>query len=85
MLRKDDPAKQLVYYQVKSLNTRVKSATLMWFRQAGIGTYTSSVVKTPILEDISKLWDEMIAYDLPDHTKGFFVVLQVLLSASHDA
>jgi len=26
----------------------------MCFRQAGIGTYTSSVVKTPVLESISK-------------------------------
>ena len=39
-------------------------------RQAGIGTYTSSVLKTPIIEGTSKLLDQMIAYNLPDHIKG---------------
>ena len=32
MLMKDDPAKQLVYYQVISLSLPVKSALLMRFR-----------------------------------------------------
>ena len=40
-------------------------------RQAGIGTYTSNVLKAPIIESMSKVLDAMIAYDLPDHVKGF--------------
>jgi len=38
--------------------------------QAGIGTYTNNVLKTPIIEAMSKKLDAMIAYDLPDHVKG---------------
>ena len=56
MLQKDDPAKQLVYYQVLLLIC-VKSAVLTEFRQAGIGTYTSDVLKTPIIERTSKFVD----------------------------
>jgi len=42
----------------------------MYFRQAGIGTYTSSVVKTPVLESISKLLDLMFASEVGNHIKG---------------
>jgi len=40
------------------------------FRQAGIGTYTSDVIKTPIVESVSKLLDEMVAWNLAEHIKG---------------
>jgi len=70
MLKKDDPSTQLVYYQVIPLGPHVNPAVLMPSRQAGIGTYTSSVLKTPIIEGTSKLLDQMIAYNLPDHIKG---------------
>ena len=69
MLQKDDPAKQLVYYQVASPYMR-KSAVLTEFRQAGIGTYTSDVLKTPIIERTSKFVDVMIAWNMPEHIKG---------------
>jgi len=59
MLKKDDPNKQLVYYQ------------------AGIGTYTSNVLQTPIVEGMSKLLDQMIAWNLPDHIKdGYLFLMQ---------
>ncbi|KAF9645435.1 hypothetical protein BDM02DRAFT_3101283 [Thelephora ganbajun] len=59
MLKKDDPTKQLVYYQ------------------AGIGTYTSNVLKTPIVENVSKLLDEMIAWNLAEHIKdGYLFLMQ---------
>ena len=69
MLKKDDPTEQLVYYQVTALTLRVKSAVLT-FGQAGIGTYTSSVLKTPIIESVTKLRDKMVARNLGDHVKG---------------
>ena len=70
MLKKNDPTKQLVYYQVTFLSQCVKSAVLTWFRQAGVGTYTSNVIKTPIIEATSKLVDAMIAWNMPEHIKG---------------
>ena len=77
MLKKDDPTKQLVYYQVISLGPtltlRVRAYVL--FRQAGIGTYTSNVLKTPIVESISKLLDEMVAWNLDEHIKGLSTLL----------
>lgn len=57
MLKKDDPTKQLVYYQ------------------AGIGTYTSDVIKTPIVQGVSKLLDEMVAWNLADHIKDGYTFL----------
>jgi hypothetical protein len=69
MLKKDDPTEQLVYYQVTTLSLHVKS-TLLTLDQAGIGTYTSSVLKTPIIESVTKLRDKMVARNLGDHVKG---------------
>ena len=69
MLMKDNPTKQLVYYQVISLSPPVQSV-LIYFRQAGIGTYTSNVSKTPAIEAMTKLWDKMLARSLSDHIKG---------------
>ena len=70
MLRKDDPKKQLVYYQVIFFSLCVKSAVLTYCRQAGIGTYTSNVIQTPIIAGMSKLVDSMIAWNMPEHIKG---------------
>ena len=70
MLRKDDPKKQLVYYQVIFFSLCVKPAVLTYCRQAGIGTYTSNVLKTQIIEATSKLVDAMIAWNMPEHIKG---------------
>jgi len=71
MLMKDDPTKQLVYYQVISLSRRVKSPVLnMCFCQAGIGTYTSNVLKTSVIEKVSNLRNKMFARDLSEHVKG---------------
>jgi hypothetical protein len=70
MLKKDDPAQQLVYYQVISL---APASNLQPHPplQAGIGTYTGSgVVGTPIIQKTSKLLDEMVAWNLPSHIKG---------------
>jgi uncharacterized protein (DUF2235 family) len=60
MLKKDDPTKQLVYYQ------------------AGIGTYTGNgVLGTPIIQATSKLLDQMIAWNLPEHIKdGYEFLMQ---------
>ena len=42
------------------------------FPQAGIGTYTgSSVIGTPIIQATSKLLDQMVAWNLPSHIKGY--------------
>jgi hypothetical protein len=70
MLKKDDPTEQLVYYQVTSVGLHVKSAVLTCFAQAGIGTYTTSVVKTPVLESVAMVRDSMFAPSLGDHVKG---------------
>ena len=41
------------------------------FLQAGIGTYTgNNVLGTPIVQATSKLLDQMIAWNLPEHIKG---------------
>jgi len=40
------------------------------FPQAGIGTYTSDVIKTPFATSVSKLLDQMVAWNLADHIKG---------------
>ena len=69
MLMKDDPTKQLVYYQVISLSSPVQSV-LIRFRQAGIGTYTNNVNKTAAIETMTKLRDKMFAHSLSDHIKG---------------
>ena len=42
----------------------------IYFRQAGIGTYTRNVVKTPVIETVVKLRDQMLARSLGDHIKG---------------
>jgi hypothetical protein len=70
MLKKDDPKEQLVYYQVTSVGLHVKSTVLTCFAQAGIGTYTTSVVKTPVLESMAMVRDKMFARSLNDHVKG---------------
>ncbi|KIM41061.1 hypothetical protein M413DRAFT_72257 [Hebeloma cylindrosporum] len=49
MLKKDDPGKQLVYYQ------------------AGIGTYTTPQIATPLASTISKNLDMAIAWNLDSH------------------
>lgn len=60
MLKKDDPTKQLVYYQ------------------AGIGTYTgNNVLGTPFVQGMSKLLDQMIAWNLPAHIQdGYQFLMQ---------
>ena len=50
------------------------------FLQAGIGTYTSDVIKTPVVESVSKLLDEMIAWNLAEHIKGHSTTLHPLPS-----
>ena len=62
-----------------SLCQHSKSDVLIWFGQAGIGTYTSSVLKTPILESISKTLDLMFASDIGNHIQGLSVSPQVPL------
>lgn len=73
MLKKDDPTKQLVYYQVISVQaSSIKSQPSYNFPQAGIGTYTGNgVLGTPIIQGTSKLLDQMVAWNLPEHIKGF--------------
>ena len=51
-------------------STRKAYHPLPGFRQAGIGTYTVSVVKTPFLEAASKCLDIMFGSSLPEHVKG---------------
>jgi len=51
-LRKDDPDKQMVYYQ------------------AGIGTYTSPALATPLAAKISKMFDEAVGWNLQAHVMG---------------
>lgn len=71
MLMKDDPEKQLVYYQVLSFRRRtIFDPHPHVLFQAGIGTYTNSVVKTPILETMAKFRDKMFARTLSEHVKG---------------
>ena len=71
MLMKDDPTKQLVYYQVISLSSPVQSV-LICFLQAGIGTYTSNVNMTGVMKAMTELRDKMFACTLSDHIKGPF-------------
>jgi uncharacterized protein (DUF2235 family) len=68
---KDDPKVQVVYYQVTFLGLHAKSVVLIWFCQSGIGTSTNNVLKTPASEAAIKLTDQMFAYSLDDHIKGF--------------
>ena len=49
---------------------RTIPSVLIGFCQAGIGTYTSNVLKTPIVESASKLLDEMVAWNMSEHIKG---------------
>lgn len=70
MLKKDNPEEQLVYYQVTFLSFHAKSVVLICFGKAGIGTYTSNVLKTPIREATTKLLDSMFANSLGDHIKS---------------
>ncbi|KAF9651414.1 hypothetical protein BDM02DRAFT_3091324 [Thelephora ganbajun] len=47
------------------------------YYQAGIGTYTSNVLKTPIVESASKILDDMFAWNLADHIKeGYQFLMQ---------
>ncbi|KAJ3554112.1 hypothetical protein NM688_g3270 [Phlebia brevispora] len=57
MLRKDDNAQQLVYYQ------------------AGLGTYTDPMLKTPIASVVSMTLDQMIAWNLGSHVKDGYAFL----------
>ncbi|TFK33616.1 hypothetical protein BDQ12DRAFT_766453 [Crucibulum laeve] len=64
MLKKDDPTKQMVYYQ------------------AGIGTYTTPQIATPMVAKMSKTslytlqtLDEMIAWNLDAHIMGGYEFL----------
>jgi hypothetical protein len=41
--------------------------------QAGIGTYTKSLIKIPVLDDLVKLQDSMFARHLSDHVKGGYL------------
>jgi uncharacterized protein (DUF2235 family) len=59
MLKKDDPDKQLVYYQ------------------AGIGTYTSPEIATPLASSISKTLDMMVAWNIDAHImSGYEFLMQ---------
>ena len=80
MLKKDNPAEQLVYYQVTSLSLHAKSVILTCFHQAGIGTYTNNVIKTPIRETVTKAGDMMIANSVGDHIQGLSFPPHVPLS-----
>jgi len=57
LLKKDDSAKQKVYYQ------------------AGIGTYTTSQIATPIMSKVSKVIDQMIAWNLDVHVMSGYEFL----------
>ncbi|KAF9483556.1 hypothetical protein BDN70DRAFT_290759 [Pholiota conissans] len=57
MLKKDDPNKQLVYYQ------------------AGIGTYTTPDIATPMASKISKSLDMAVAWNLDHHIMGGYEFL----------
>ncbi|KAF8962961.1 hypothetical protein BDZ97DRAFT_1920088 [Flammula alnicola] len=57
MLKKDNPDKQLVYYQ------------------AGIGTYTSPQIATPLASSISKSLDMAVAWNIDAHIMGGYEFL----------
>jgi hypothetical protein len=58
LLEKDDRNKQLVYYQVRylCLNCNVLLTDNV-SRQAGLGTYTSPQIMTPIISTIAEVCD----------------------------
>ncbi|KAF9565098.1 hypothetical protein CPC08DRAFT_630430 [Agrocybe pediades] len=57
MLKKDDPDKQLVYYQ------------------AGIGTYTTPQIATPLMAKFSQKLDMAVAWNLDAHIMGGYEFL----------
>lgn len=68
MLKKDDRNEQMAYYQVY---IRVHASTVVDSRgQAGIGTYTTPEIATPMMAKISKTLDMMIAWNLDAHVMG---------------
>jgi len=54
MLKKDDPDRQLVYYQVR-LISEYSQSSILTAAQAGIGTYTTPQIATPMASKISKV------------------------------
>jgi uncharacterized protein (DUF2235 family) len=69
MLKKDDRAQQMVYYQVRVAAEHIR-VRLMTESQAGIGTYTTPEIATPGMAKLSKTLDMMIAWNLDAHVMG---------------
>ena len=60
LLEKDDRKKQLVYYQVRYLCLNCNGLlTDTVSRQAGLGTYTSPKITTPIVSTIAEVFDSV--------------------------
>ena len=42
------------------------------YYQAGMGTYTNSAFITPVFSKVSKIWDEMVAWNLASHVQSSY-------------
>jgi len=78
MLKKDDPKKQLVYYQVRSFPpcTVLVVTYPNMFNKAGIGTYTIPQIAKPMMAKLHKVLDSMVGIHLDAHVMGKYVPLR---------
>lgn len=70
MLKKDDPAQQMVYYQVYRRFHSVDIPLTIAQLQAGIGTYNTTQIATPSGAKLSKTIDMMVGKHLDGHVMG---------------
>jgi len=69
MLKKDDRHQQMVYYQVCAPMIQVVFGLMFWC-QAGIGTYTIPQIAKPWMAKLSKKIDMMVGMHLDAHVQG---------------
>jgi len=63
--------------QFLSMLKKDRAADQRVYYQAGIGTYTSPVLKTPLVAGVSKVLDEMVAWNIDEHIKdGYRFIMQ---------
>lgn len=79
----------MVYYQVRFTSVRIhwpKHVLIdRLFKQAGIGTYTTPQIATPIMAKISKTLDTMIAWNMDAHVMSEYAVRVDRLRLAHVA
>ena len=69
---------ELEYRSILFMSEKDSQAHQLVYYQPGIGTYTNSSFITPLTTKVSKVLDEMLAWNLQSHVQGSLISMILL-------